>query len=506
MAMTTSVTASTGDSKDVSPQPDNESPAVPKAYLSDLRFWRRNAGKKRLPSQDFTLRPVSGDEEEGGGSVADAESTEYRVYKRRWFGLVQLTLMNIIVSWGWLTYAPVASHASAYYGVSESAINWLSTAFFLSFVVISPLNIVVLHRSLKLSLVISAVLIIIGNWVRYAGSTSRNGGIFACAMVGEILLGLAQPFILAAPTRYSDLWFTNRGRVTATALMSLANPLGAALGQLINPFWVSTSGDVSPMVLYISIISTACCVPAVFLPAKPPTPVGPASETPKLSLRDSIPALKSLELWLILIPYFVYVGFFNSISTLLSQMMTPYGFTNDEAGIGGAILIVVGLVSAAVSSPILDRTKKFLLGLRILVPTIALSYLAFVWMPETRTIPGPYVVLAILGAASFSIVPIALEYLIELSHPLSPEVTSTIAWAGGQLLGAIFVIVSDALVAGRDASPPRNMKNALIFEAVVALAVAALPLCLGLFGREDQVSLRRVASDERPPAAEDGTA
>ena len=29
---------------------------------------------------------------------------EYRVYKRRWFGLVQLTLLNIIVSWdvSWL--------------------------------------------------------------------------------------------------------------------------------------------------------------------------------------------------------------------------------------------------------------------------------------------------------------------------------------------------------------------------------------------------------------------
>jgi hypothetical protein len=26
-------------------------------------------------------------------------TTEYRVYKRRWFGLVQLTLLNIIVSW-----------------------------------------------------------------------------------------------------------------------------------------------------------------------------------------------------------------------------------------------------------------------------------------------------------------------------------------------------------------------------------------------------------------------
>lgn len=73
-------------------------------------------------------------------------------------------------------------------------------------------------------------------------------------MAGEIVIGFAQPFILAAPTRYSDLWFTNRGRVAATAVMSLANPLGAALGQLINPFWVSEPADVSNMVLYVSII------------------------------------------------------------------------------------------------------------------------------------------------------------------------------------------------------------------------------------------------------------
>lgn len=73
-------------------------------------------------------------------------------------------------------------------------------------------------------------------------------------MAGEILIGFAQPFVLAAPTRYSDLWFTARGRVAATAVMSLANPLGAALGQLINPFWVSDPRDVSDMVLYVSII------------------------------------------------------------------------------------------------------------------------------------------------------------------------------------------------------------------------------------------------------------
>jgi MFS transporter, FLVCR family, MFS-domain-containing protein 7 len=237
-------------------------------------------------------------------------------------------------------------------------------------------------------------------------------------------------------------------------------------------------------------------LPSFFIPANPPTPAAPSSETPKMGIVDSLRVVSgSVELLLVLIPFAVYVGFFNSASSLLNQMMVPYGFSDDDAGIAGALLIVVGLVAAAITSPIIDRTKRFLLAIKIFVPIIALSYLIFTWMPGTRDIAGPYVVLSILGAASFSLVPVALEFLIELSHPISPEVTSTIAWAGGQLLGGIFIIVSNALQAGEDGDPPKNMRRALIFQAVVSLAIMPLPLCLGLFGRRDKVALRRVRSD-----------
>ncbi|PNY25470.1 Major facilitator superfamily domain-containing protein 7 [Tolypocladium capitatum] len=468
-----------------------------------------------LRSQDCAMHDRTvGDNGERDGGLASRASTEYRTYKRRWFGLVQLALMNIVVSWGasiprsrcpvqrlttlqWLTFAPVATDSATYYDVTKTTINWVSTAFFLAFVAISPLTIAVLHRGPKLAFMVAAVLILVGNWVRYAGSASEHAGHIAPVMAGEILIGFAQPFILAAPTSYSDLWFTSRGRVAATAVTSLANPLGGALGQLINPLWVNRPGDISNMVLYVSIISTVCCVPAFFVPAAPPTPVGPSSETPKLHLGESIGVVaRSPELWLVLLPFFVFVGFFSSVSSLLNQMMTPYGFTDDQAGIGGAILIVAGLVFAAITSPILDRTKAFILAIKIFVPLIALCYLAFIWMPETRSVAGPYVVLAVLGSACFALVPIALEFLIELSHPISPEVTSTIAWAGGQLFGAIAVIVSDALTDGDDGNPPNNMKRALIFQAVIALVVCPLPLALGMFGRKDKVVLRRVRSDE----------
>lgn len=129
-----------------------------------------------------------------------------------------------------------------------------------SFVFITPVTIYVLHYGPKPSIMTSAVLLFLGNWIRYAGTRSNlakdgmSGGHFGVVMFGQILIGLSQPFVLAAPARYSDLWFTNRGRVAATALTSLANPFGAALGQLIIPFWVYSPKDIPNMVLYVSII------------------------------------------------------------------------------------------------------------------------------------------------------------------------------------------------------------------------------------------------------------
>lgn len=146
------------------------------------------------------------------------------------------------------------------------------------------------------------------------------------------------------------------------------------------------------------------------------------------------------------------------------------------------------------TSPLIDRTKSYLLAVRVAVPVIGLCYLVFVWMPGTREgggVAGPWVVLAVLGAASFSLVPVVVEYLVELTHPVSPAVTSTLAWSGGQVLGGVFIVVSGALK-----REDGDMRDALVFHAVLALVAVPLPLCLGLFGRKDKLLLRRVQSDE----------
>ncbi|KAJ5606098.1 hypothetical protein N7510_008879, partial [Penicillium lagena] len=392
----------------------------------------------------------------------------YRVYKRRFWGLAQLVLLNIVVSWDWLTFSSISTTAAQYFDVSESAINWMSTGYQFAFCVASPFVIWILNKGgPKPAIITSATLLLVGNWLRYAG-TRANGGIFGLAI---------------------DLWFSDRGRTSATALASLANPLGAALGQLIDSAWATKPSEIPDMVLYISVISSVASIPSFFLPAAPPTPpsasAAAASAIPRTPL---IPAMRqllsTLEFWLILIPFSVYVGFFNSVSSLLNQILSPHGFSETEAGIAGGILIVVGLVMAAIVSPLTDRFKYYLGTIRVLIPIIAASYIGLIFAPGSSAGIAPsYVVMAIIGASSFALLPVVLEYLVEITYPFSPEIGSTMCWTGGQLLGACFILIQDALKAGALAHPAFNMRNALIFSAVVAVVAAPPPMVIGLFGR-----------------------
>lgn len=95
----------------------------------------------------------------GSQDGSDGRPVVYRVYRRRFFGLTQLVLLNVIVSWDvchlhprwhvpvrpcahqclqWLTFSAVSTTAAQYFDVSESAINWLSTGFLFAFVAAMP--------------------------------------------------------------------------------------------------------------------------------------------------------------------------------------------------------------------------------------------------------------------------------------------------------------------------------------------------------------------------------
>lgn len=447
------------------------------------RQTSRDSTTKRADDDNVLVPQSTSDTADGLLEIEQQENApppQYRVYKRRFFGLAQLVLLNIVISWDWLTYASVSDTAAQFFDTTESVINWLSTAFLLAFAVSAPATIWILNRyGPKTSILVASALTLIGNWVRYAGTRAGNGH-FGVVMFGQILIGLAQPFVLAAPTRYSQLWFSDQGRVTATAIASLANPLGGALGQLISPLWSDNISGFSNMVLYVGIISSVATIPAPFIPAKPPSPPSATAALEKLDLGQALRELpRNASFFLIVIPFSVYVGFFNATSTLINQIFEPYGFSETDAGIAGGLLILVGLIASAIVSPIIDRTKTYLIVIKFIIPLIGILYIILIWMPGTRSLAGPYIVCALLGATSFALLPVALELLTILTLPVSAEVSSVIGWTGGQVLGAIFIVIMDALQGGWNSEPKDSLKRGLVFQAVVACAMVPFPLLLG---------------------------
>lgn len=237
-------------------------------------------------------------------------------------------------------------------------------------------------------------------------------------------------------------------------------------------------------------------MPSLFIPARPPTPASASAAVTKTPFGESVRGIvRFREFWLIFIAFSVYVGFFNSVSALINQILLPYGFSETDAGIAGGVLIVAGLISSAIVSPINDKYKQYLLVIRICIPVHAVSYIGLYFAPSSPYgIVPSIVVCALLGISAFALLPVALEYLVEITYPYSPEISSTLLWMGGQLLGGIFTIVQTELKAGQqDAHPPRNMRRSLIFSAVIACVVALFPLTLNVIG--PKIVNRRLEAD-----------
>ena len=138
-------------------------------------------------------------------------------------------------------------------------------------------------------------------------------------------------------------------------------------------------------------------------------------------------------------------------------------------------------------SPILDHTKKHLLTLKIIVPVLASTFLVLAFVPQSKSLAAVYITFAALGALSFSVTPCTLEFQAAWTHPVPPEISSTICWAGANLSTAIFIQIIDAF--GRqkqlDGQPHGSVFNGLIFQAVMTFLVipCALLTGVGIFKR-----------------------
>lgn len=377
----------------------------------------------------------------------------FKVYKRRWFVLLVLCLLNCSNATLWLTFAPVADQSAKYLKVTLEQINWLSLVYM---VVAIPLS---LGTTWMLDTLGLRVTLILGSWLNMFGALVRFCGTppgrdftiqYGVVMLGQTLAALAQPLIIFTPTKLAALWFPDHQRATANTIASMSNPLGILLANIISPMIAQRNELIPALLLAYAVPACIICFLATvgIRSSTPPTPPSASAEA-----SSSEPFIQGIELLMknkayliLLICFGAGMAVFSCFSTLLEQIMCVQGYTNNFAGICGGCFIIFGILGAAILGLYVDKTKHFIEVTKINMSLTSLACIAFsvVSLMQDQKI-AIAAVCSLFGFFGFAIYPVAMELSVECSYPVGEATSAGLLFISGQVQSLLYIVILQAL-------------------------------------------------------------
>ena len=362
----------------------------------------------------------------------------YKLYPYRWVVLGTFMLINLTIQMLWITYAPIMGPAAAYYGVTDLKIGLLSMVFMIAFIPLSiPVSWLIDTYGFRLAVGIGAALMGIFSLLR--GLAGANFNLVLWSTIG---IAVAQPFLLNAWTTIPAKWFPVESRATIVGLITLANLIGTAVGMVLTPILIETLSIASVQLIYGGIAALSSLLFILLARENPPTPPCAPQEEPRALMLDGLKhALKIKPFWFYLIVSFIGLGIFNGLTTWVEGIIRPRGFTPNDAGTLGALMIVGGLVGAVLLPALSDKQHKRQRYLMLAFVGAIPGLLGLTFAKTPFLLFGSAVV---LGFFLVSAMPIGMQYSAEITYP-TPEGTSN---GLIQLFGqgaVVFVYVMEAM-------------------------------------------------------------
>ncbi|KND00099.1 uncharacterized protein SPPG_04441 [Spizellomyces punctatus DAOM BR117] len=422
-------------------------------------------------------------------------------------------ILNLSNAWLWSTFAGASVTSAEYYETKESAVTWFSLVFMALYVPVTIVSSMVLDtHGLRRGLLIGTGLNFLGAWIRYLGCfVGPPAGKYAVAFVGQSIAAVSQPFILNAPPKIANTFYSPTERTLADAVMTLANPIGAALALVVVPIVVNSNPASLPTALLISAL--VATIPAPLAPFIFREPVGTSPDEAEAGATETnIPFAISLrnllrnKNYLILMTSFgIAIAVFNTYVSELSFIADEVGYSEDEAGYMGFATILCGILGSVVAALILDKTPNFLkskFGDNATTPHTMVykcaygfalvSLIAFSACMRSGMLGGLLFFAAIFGFGAFAVLPTGLEMGIEITYGEAGEAIGTGGlWSVGQLLGVVTSVVVDGIRNGVGADTVKGR------EIWLVPGVGVIGLILALHVRPEA---RRVQAEQSAAA------
>ncbi len=273
------------------------------------------------------------------------QNTEFRVYGYRWIMLSVFMLAIAVNQLMWITFAPITSDATVYYGVSDLKIGILSMCFMIVYLFVSiPASWIIDTYGIRIGVGIGVIFTALFGLMRGLVGVDYN-----MLLISQIGIAIGQPFLLNSITKVAARWFPISERATASGLGTLSMYVGILAGMSLTPFLVNGSGIGGTLYIY-GILSIVSAVVFIVLARERPltAPCLPGQEERALAIDGLKLIFRNRDFkWLMLI-FFIGLGVFNAVTTWIENILGPRGFTAEQAGITGGLMIVGGIFGALI--------------------------------------------------------------------------------------------------------------------------------------------------------------
>jgi MFS family permease len=371
---------------------------------------------------------------------------------RRWIVLAAYMAVTLAIQVQWLALAPISRAAERFYASQLApggalSVDLLAMVYLLVYLVACvPASYVIDTFGLRLGVGVGAALALAGALVKGLLATS-----FGAVLAGQLLLALAQPFVINAATALAARWFPLRERGLANGLAALAQYVGIVVAMVVGPLVVVGDADsprygqgVAALLLAYGAATAVAAAAALLLVADgPPLPVEGGEERSG-SLAGIRTLLRNRDYRILLALFAAGLGIFNAMSSMVDTVAAHVG-VSDSDGLVGTYLMVGGILGALllpVASDALRRRRPFLvLCMAGMVPGVAgLAFADALAAGPAGAYAVAKVSAGVLGFFVMSAGPIGFQYAAEIGRPAPESTSQGLLLLVGQASGIAFML------------------------------------------------------------------
>jgi predicted MFS family arabinose efflux permease len=357
----------------------------------------------------------------------------------------------------WLTYAPITTETAHRYGVSVSAVGWLSEIFPLLYVLLAIPAGALLDRWFRPSLAAAGGVVALGGLLRLGGES------FAWALAGQSLVALAQPVVMSAISKLAGEYLPAKDRPGGIAVASAAGFVGMLIALLLGP---ALGG--AHLMLLLSIEAAAAVLAALWMALALRRPGAPVAERVAIEGGAARALWRTSEIRTLCMLAFLGFGAFVALSTWLQTLLHPDGVSETLAGVLLVGMILAGVAGCALIPPLVERAHAERGFTRAVVIVGALGSVALGVLPA---LGARAAALVAMGVFLLPALPVILTLAERIAGPAAGT-AGAIVWLAGNLGGLVVALIVQALV----------HQPLAAFLALAAVIVAGLPLA-GRMGR-----------------------